>query len=61
MREIKARIKELTKGETKETASAKIDATVKQIKKKKLWQTEPKKWQKVEKLLDKINLLLDEA
>jgi len=60
VREIKARIKELSKGETKDTASAKIDVTVKQIKKKKLWETEPKKWEKVEKLLEKINLLLSD-
>ncbi len=60
VREIKARVKELTKGDTKETASAKIDSTLRQIKKQKLWENEPKKWQKVEKLLDKINLLLDD-
>lgn len=60
LREIKERIKELSKGETKDTASAKIYVTVKQIKKKKLWETEPKKWEKVEKLLEKINLLLED-
>lgn len=60
LREIKERIKELDKGETKESISAKIDVTVKQIKKKKLWETEPKKWEKVEKLLEKINLLLED-
>ena len=60
VREIKARIKELGKGETKDTPSIKIDVTLKQIKKKKLWETEPKKWNKVEKLLEKINLLLED-
>jgi len=60
LREIKERIKELDKGETKETASTKIDVTLKQIKKKKLWETEPKKWEKVQKLLEKINLLLED-
>ncbi|BAQ67005.1 ParB/RepB/Spo0J family partition protein [Geminocystis sp. NIES-3709] len=59
VREIKEKVKELSIGE-KQTASAKIDITVKQIKKKKLWETEPKKWQKVEKLLEKINLLLED-
>ncbi|WP_069789455.1 ParB/RepB/Spo0J family partition protein (plasmid) [Cyanobacterium sp. IPPAS B-1200] len=58
-REIKARIKELTE-EEKETVEQKIDVTVKQIKKKKLWKNEPKKWKKVEQLLEKINILLDE-
>ena len=59
LREIKARIKELTE-EDKETVEQKIDVTVKQIKKKKLWKNEPKKWKKVEQLLEKINVLLDE-
>ncbi|WP_069789389.1 ParB/RepB/Spo0J family partition protein (plasmid) [Cyanobacterium sp. IPPAS B-1200] len=59
LREIKARIKELTE-EEKETVEQKIDVTVKQIKKKKLWKNEPKKWKKVEQLLEKINILLDE-
>ncbi|AFZ55528.1 ParB/RepB/Spo0J family partition protein [Cyanobacterium aponinum] len=60
VRQIKARIKELNKRETKDTPSIKIDITVKQMKKKKLWETEPKKWEKVEKLLEKINLLLED-
>lgn len=60
VREIKERIKELNKEETKDIASAKIDVTVKQIKKKKLWETEPKKWERIEKLLEKINLLLED-
>ena len=59
LRDIKARIKELTQGE-KDTALEKIDVTLKQIKKKKLWQNEPKKWKKVEQLLEKINVLLDD-
>lgn len=59
VRDIKERVKELSIGE-KEIVSAKIDITVKQIKKKKLWETEPKKWQRVEKLLAKINLLLED-
>ena len=59
LREIKARIKELTE-EDKETVEQKIDVTLKQIKKKKLWKNEPKKWKKVEQLLERINGLLDE-
>lgn len=59
LRKIKVRIKELTE-ENKETVEQKIDLTVKQIKKTKLWKNEPKKWKKVEQLLEKINILLDE-
>lgn len=59
LREIKERIKQLLE-KSIESPSTTIKDLMKNIEKKKLWETEPKKWEKVEKLLGKINLLLED-
>jgi len=58
VREIKERIKQLQDNPT-ESPSKIVKDLMKDIEKKKLWETEPKKWEKVEKLLAKIKLLID--
>jgi ParB family chromosome partitioning protein len=59
VREIKERIKQLQEKPI-ESPSTTVKDLMKNIEKKKLWETEPKKWKKVETLLDKITLLLEE-
>jgi ParB family chromosome partitioning protein len=64
LRDLKAKIKELSeeqpKSEIQGTAEEVITLTLKEVRKAKLWEKEPKKWKKVEKLLKQINLLLIE-
>jgi ParB family chromosome partitioning protein len=60
LREIKERIKQLTTQEKTDYPDIEMEQLIKNIKRGKLWETEPKKWQKVEKLLEKIKLLLDD-
>lgn len=59
VREIKERIKQLTTQEKTNSPDAEMEQLIKNIKRSKLWETEPKKWGKVEQLLAKINLLLE--
>jgi ParB family chromosome partitioning protein len=59
VREIKERLKQLQGGK-KESPVITVKELMKSVEKKKLWETEPRKWAKVQKLLDKIKILLED-